>query len=65
MKTLVWAGLALVFVFVCCALGAAAMVGLPVTTVGFSIILMLLAASAIVLAVTRPRATPAAVRPAP
>jgi hypothetical protein len=62
MKTLAWTGLVLLFVLACCALGAVAMLGMPVTTGGSFIITIALAASAITLVATRPRA---AVVPAP
>lgn len=55
----------MLFVLVCCALGAAGTLGLPVTTFGFSIILILIAASAVALVATRPRSAAAPVRRTP
>jgi len=64
MKMLAWAGLSLLFVLACCVMGAAAMVGLPMTTGGVSVVAVVLAAWAIALVVTRPRPTPLPIKEA-
>jgi hypothetical protein len=49
-----WTGFALLLVLACCALGAAAIVSLPMTGAVVSIVATLLAVSGIVLIVGRP-----------